>query len=780
MKTLLAGLLAGTIVTSLIAAPPTVRDAGARNGVRNAAPVADLVPEPAWRDFDRVPNRVFAKFRPAVGEAAFDAVLADMDATISSTYRLVPGLFCLETAGDEAAVIEAFSNRGDVLEFIEPVFTMEFFDNVPDDPNYPQMYGLERINAPDAWEEHVGLQEFTIAVIDSGSDITHPDLVDNLWVNVDEVPGNGIDDDNNGEIDDIHGFDYYDNDPNPSDQNGHGTHTAGTIGARGNNGIGIVGVNWFCSLMPLRVGNQSLSSQAILDSLEYACVNGAKVSNNSYGGGGFSGAFNGLIQSAGTNYNHIFCAAAGNGGSNGASYPAAYDQPNILSVAATDSNDNLASFSQYGSNVDLAAPGVQVLSTTPNNGYSSFSGTSMATPHVAGGVALVYSVLGNANYQDVIDIILTTVRPVPGLSGVVVTGGVLDVEAALEASFLGPVIDVRTAIPEFIAAGESLLVRVDMDAREDVVVAGSRQMKLRTGGGLYDSIPMQLISGVTYEATIPAAVCGEDPSFYFELQAETVGTVQFPANGGLSPLTMKVGTQVIVVEDDLEVESGWVVGVAGDDATTGVWTRVNPIGTGAQPEDAASGNLCFVTGQGSPGGSLGENDIDGGTTTLLSPTFDGTAIDGGTVSYLRWYSNDAGAAPNADSMFVRISNDGGATWTLVEEVTENAGSWVTVSFEIDEFLAPTTEMRLRFEASDLGDGSLVEAGVDLLVYGGVECEDGDVCIADLNGDLVVNGGDIGLLLAQFGGPGTADFDGSGTVNGADLGFMLAAWGVCIP
>ena len=129
-------------------------------------------------------------------------------------------------------------------------------------------------------------------------------------------------------------------------------------------------------------------------------------------------------------------------------------------------------------------------------------------------------------------------------------------------------------------------------------------------------------------------------------------------------------------------------------------------------------------------------------------------------------------------MFVRISNDGGATWTLVEEVTENAGSWVTVSFEIDEFLAPTTEMRLRYEASDLGEGSLVEAGVDLLVYGGVECEDGEICIADLNGDLVVNGGDIGLLLAQFGGPGTADFDGSGAVNGADLGILLGAWGPC--
>ena len=291
---------------------------------------------------------------------------------------------------------------------------------------------------------------------------------------------------------------------------------------------------------------------------------------------------------------------------------------------------------------------------------------------------------------------------------------------------------------------------------------------------------MQLVTGDIYEATIPAAVCGEDPSFFFRLSAETMGTVQFPANGGLDPLSMKVGTQVIVIEDDLEAESGWVAGVAGDNATTGIWTRVNPIGTGAQPENAASGNFCFVTGQGSPGGSLGENDIDGGTTTLLSPAFDGTAIDGGTVSYIRWYSNDAGAAPNADSMFVRISNDGGASWTLVEEVTENAGSWVTVSLEIDDFLPPTSEMRLRFEASDLGEGSLVEAGVDLLVYGGVECEDGEICIADLNGDAVVNGGDIGLLLAQFGEAGSADFDGSGTVNGADLGFMLAEWGVCIP
>jgi hypothetical protein len=327
-------------------------------------------------------------------------------------------------------------------------------------------------------------------------------------------------------------------------------------------------------------------------------------------------------------------------------------------------------------------------------------------------------------------------------------------------------------------AGESLNVQVEMNAREDVILDGSRVMRFRSGGGFYESYPLVQLGGDLFEATLPAAVCDSDPQFYFQLESEIVGQVLFPANGGLAPLSFNVGTELIVIEDDLEVASGWVAGISGDDASTGVWTRVNPNGTAAQPENAASGTFCFVTGQGSPGGSLGENDVDGGTTSLLSPIFDATAIDGGTVSYRRWYSNETGAAPNADTMVIDISNNGGSTWTLVENVNENAGAWVAVSFSIDDFLAPTEQMQLRFRASDLGEGSVVEAGVDLLVYGGVECEDGDVCIADLNGDLVVNGGDIGLLLSQFGGPGSADFDGSGSVNGADLGIMLAAWGFC--
>ena len=304
---------------------------------------------------------------------------------------------------------------------------MEFFDTVPNDNSYGSLYGMDKINAPAAWDDPPATRTSRSRSSTRHrpephrSCHEHPQNPARSWAT--------IDDDGNGLVDDMFGWDFYDNDANPADQNGHGTHTAGTVGARGNNGIGVAGVNWQCSLMIFRVGNQSLSTQAILDSLQTACINGAKVSNNSYGGGGFSSTFSNLIESAGQNYEHIFCASAGNNGSGSASYPAAYSQYNVISVAATDSNDALASFSQYGSNVDLGAPGVNTLSTTPNNGYSSYSGTSMACPHVAGSVALLYSVLGDVPFEDVVDIILDTVRPVPGLSGLVVTGGVLDIGA---------------------------------------------------------------------------------------------------------------------------------------------------------------------------------------------------------------------------------------------------------------------------------------------------------------------------------------------------------------
>ena len=332
---LLAGFAGTTVLSSAPDGPAPraavdvdVRDAA--GGVDNDARVSILTDDD-WARFDVVPNRVFVKFRPELGDQGRSDLLDEMDAEVSSSYgRMVPDTFCLEIEEDVADFLNRHRFRGDVLEYLEPVYVMEFFDNIPNDANWGSLYGMNRINAPAAWDDHVGDEDFSIAIIDSGTDPSHADLADNIWSNPNEILGNGVDDDGNGLIDDSYGWDFYDNDANPADQNGHGTHTAGTVGARGNNGIGVVGVMWRCNLMVFRVGNQSLSSQAILDSLQAACVNGAKVSNNSYGGGGFSSTFSNLIQSAGNNYEHIFCAAAGNGGTSSASYPAAYTHYNII------------------------------------------------------------------------------------------------------------------------------------------------------------------------------------------------------------------------------------------------------------------------------------------------------------------------------------------------------------------------------------------------------------------------------------------------------------------
>ncbi len=745
--------------------------------VRNSILVDDN-----WARHQVVPNRVFVKFRPEIAGKGRTNVLDEMDADISSSYeRMLPGTHCLAIPGDVADFLDRYRFRGDVLEYIEPVYVMELFDTIPNDGGWSSLYGMSKINAPAAWDEHVGDQDFSIAIIDSGTDPNHPDLAANIWQNPGEIAGNGVDDDNNGLVDDTYGWDFYDNDANPADQNGHGTHTAGTVGARGNNGIGVVGVNWQCSLMVFRVGDQFLSSQAILDSLQTACINGAKVSNNSYGGGGFSSTFSNLILSAGQNYEHIFCAAAGNGGGNSASYPAAYDHYNIISVAATDSNDSRASFSQYGSNVDIAAPGVGILSTTPSGNYSSYDGTSMATPHVAGGVALIYSVLGDVDFEEVVDLVYDSVRPVSGLNGVVVTGGVLDVAAALEMSFLGPELAITNPVPDFIAGGEELTLSIDVDPRQDEIVAGSPKLEVDFGSGVFESLPLVQTSAGRYEVTLPPAECDWSPRFYFSIRGQVAGLMTLPADAAVAPFSFAVGEEITVVQDDANSNGQWAIGLPSDTATTGQWTRGNPIGTDAQPENAANGANCFFTGQGSVGGGAGENDIDGGFTTLVSPTFDGTAVSDPVISYRRWYSNDTGAAPDSDVMEIDISNDGGSSWQTVENVTENANAWVTRSFAISSLITPTSNMKIRFIASDLGDGSLVEAAIDLLVVGGVECVDneGPQCIGDLNDDGLVNGEDVGLLLGFWGtNDPVADLDEDGSVGGGDVGLLLGGWGLC--
>jgi subtilisin family serine protease len=334
-----------------------------------------------------------------------------------------------------------------IVAYAEPNYTLyaSDFPATPNDPFRAQLYGLHNvgqtggtidadIDAPEAWAAgYTGSSSVVVGIIDTGIDYTHPDLAANIWTNPGEVAGDGLDNDGNGFVDDVHGYDFVGaGDSDPRDDNGHGTHVAGTIGATGDNGVGVVGVNWNVKLMALKFLNasgQGLTDDAI-EAVNYAAGMGVRITNNSWGGGGFSQALYDAINVS----NSLFVAAAGNGASSTLRLPAGYDLPNIISVAATDASDNLATFSSYGADwVDLAAPGVAVFSTYAGNTYATISGTSMATPHVSGAAALLLASNPSLTTADVKATLLNSVDPLAPLAGKTLTGGRLSVARALGA-----------------------------------------------------------------------------------------------------------------------------------------------------------------------------------------------------------------------------------------------------------------------------------------------------------------------------------------------------------
>jgi hypothetical protein len=220
-----------------------------------------------------------------------------------------------------------------------------------------------------------------------------------------------------------------------------------------------------------------------------------------------------------------------------------------------------------------------------------------------------------------------------------------------------------------------------------------------------------------YRGQIPAQTPGTKISYNITTRDLAGNEGAFPQNRCFpgtpnGSLTFHVASTI----DELEANSGWIVGAPGDNATTGVWTRVDPVGTAAQPEDdrtPAPGTMCFVTGQGLPGGGLGDNDVDGGTTTLRTPVFNLAGNTSAEILYHRWYSNDTGATPGTDFWVVDVSNNGGATWINVENTNATDASWREVRLNLNQiFGGPPNQVQVRFVASDLADGSLVEAGVD--------------------------------------------------------------------
>lgn len=400
------------------------------------------------------PNRLIVKFDSKISHGTRLRTVAEAGYRLVENYQLID-VWLIETAAKRVDVLSeaaAWSKRPEVV-YAEPDYAYGIRQTLPNDPDFSHLYGLNNtgqtggladadINAPEAWDIFTGSSSVVVASIDTGVDYRHPDLAANIWTNPGEIPDDGIDNDGNGFVDDVHGYDFANDDADPLDDNGHGTHTAGTMGAVGNNELGIAGVNWAVQIMPLKFLSASgigFLSSAIA-AIEYMTMMREEfgvnivVSNNSWGGGPFSQALLEAIRQS-NEAGILFVAAAGNLGIDVdvvPEYPAAYDLDGIISVAATDDRDQLAFFSNFGStSVDIAAPGVDVLSTTPDETYSIFSGTSMAAPHVAGVAALLSGLNPELRISEIKDAILGGARPVAELDDQLVTGGRLDAFATL-------------------------------------------------------------------------------------------------------------------------------------------------------------------------------------------------------------------------------------------------------------------------------------------------------------------------------------------------------------
>jgi subtilisin family serine protease len=388
----------------------------------------------------------------------------------------------LSTTADPLAASERLSASPGVIA-AEPNWIYEPLEVIPNDPAFADQWGLSNTgqshliadpppdtvqglvdadaDVSDAWSVTQGSPETVIAILDSGVDLSHPDLSPNFWSNTDEIAANGIDDDGNGYVDDIVGYDFLGNDPSPQDNTvGHGSHVSGIAAAAANNATGGAGVCPACKLMILRAGGERFRSDDILEAIAYAVDNGADILNVSLGGGPWSKFQRKALAWAGNNGVLVVVAAGNEDRDNdqldftqngfAPSYPASYDLPNIISVAASNDLDQYGyvtgcalagggarcSFTNFGrTSVDLAAPGVDIISTYLFGGYELLNGTSMSAPFVSGVAGLVLSLHPGYTPTQAKNAILNSVdHPADLAGGFTVTSGRLNAQAALTAS----------------------------------------------------------------------------------------------------------------------------------------------------------------------------------------------------------------------------------------------------------------------------------------------------------------------------------------------------------
>jgi subtilisin family serine protease len=649
-----------------------------------------------------------AKLKSPATKAVTNAQTAALSAdglAIDPTFacETVPGLVRIRT--NPSVRTAAFAQGSDLIrqakdlmetglyEYVEPDWIVTTCQT-PSDTAYlnGSLWGIRNtgasggtagidVNATPAWAITPGSRDIIVGVIDTGVRYTHQDLKNNMWVNPGEIPANGIDDDRNGYIDDIHGMNGINNSGNPMDDNNHGTHCAGTIAATANDVGQIVGVAYNVRIMALKflsAGGSGAVSNAV-KCVDYATRMGAQITSNSWGGGAFSQALFDAIRAANT-ANSLFIAAAGNSNANNdtsPAYPANYNSPNVVSVAAIDSSGNRASFSSYGATtVHVGAPGVAVLSSTAtsDSAYASYSGTSMACPHASGVAALILSNNRALTPVQIRQRLVETSRPLASLNGRTVANGIVDAHKALLAGADGVLDLTLNSTTPSVKAGKAAIFTV-------AVTDGAPISSASVTGSLGGENPVSFRDdGVAPDATPGDAV----HTASLQVPAGATGTISFSASASAPGKSAGSATRVFTVipppaNDSFENRTVLAMGS----------TSTNGTNRNASKQlDEPSGNLPNA------GGQTVWWEWNAGTTGTATISTAGSSFD----TTLAVYSGYGGL----DSLGLIASNDDSSSISSSVSFEANAGGVYYI--QVDGNRGAEGNIRLNYPAPGQASG----------------------------------------------------------------------------